>query len=583
MRVHLRRLRSNFCAVRAALLAVFAALLLAAFGHPLASADPTPLPPPRPVYPPNRPMPADPPRTDNIGGARVASSAPQGEGNGTGPALAAARERGEVTVPVWAYDGIHLSSSWPMHNIVWHLPGEMTLAPAAWTGDGGAVYASPDVDYLVRPYAGSGADIVITRKTVFSSSTIPFGLRLPEGSHLRQGVNAVLVESDASPGHPASTIATVSIPTATDANGVPLQVTPRLGPGFPQGQQNVIADLGPANPLAFPVTITIAYRPGELPTTGALNPDWQGMPEGASPPKIVPNPGDYVSDPEGRYRPASVDPVLYRQQQQQQDKDRDQCTQNPDIAPNRRTLSAAEDAVYQALRGDTPDKALRDRVIERFGPQPDGWEADHVVPVRRIVQIPGFLRLSPKDQLEVVNLDENVFPNTKRYNASRRDKLPSEWPGVKSAGDQMSPEEMQQWCKQEKVATQRILEEIAKRRVDSKTTPSTGTKPETGNIPGRQHLPQPTAPATAPPQAPTNVPTNAPTQMPTEHPSAPSTPPVLPAPQITRPSPPPFFPDELPVRPPSPAEEPILVLAGLVTGVVVVGVMAIGGLLGATN
>lgn len=313
MRVHLRRLHSNFCAVRAALLAVFAALLLAAFGHPLASADPTPLPPPRPVYPPNRPMPADPPRTDNIGGARVASSAPQGEGNGTGPALAAARERGEVTVPVWAYDGIHLSSSWPMHNIVWHLPGEMTLAPAAWTGDGGAVYASPDVDYLVRPYAGSGADIVITRKTVFSSSTIPFGLRLPEGSHLRQGVNAVLVESDASPGHPASTIATVSIPTATDANGVPLQVTPRLGPGFPQGQQNVIADLGPANPLAFPVTITIAYRPGELPTTGALNPDWQGMPEGASPPKIVPNPGDYVSDPEGRYRPASADPVLYRQ------------------------------------------------------------------------------------------------------------------------------------------------------------------------------------------------------------------------------------------------------------------------------
>ncbi|CPW66472.1 Uncharacterised protein [Mycobacteroides abscessus] len=206
-----------------------------------------------------------------------------------------------------------------------------------------------------------------------------------------------------------------------------------------------------------------------------------------------------------------------------------------------------------------------------------------MVPVRRIVQIPGFLRLSPKDQLAVVNLDENVFPNTKRYNASRRDKLPSEWPGVKSAGDQMSPEEMQQWCKQEKVATQRILEEIAKRRVDSKTTPSTGTKPETGNIPGRQHLPQPTAPATAPPQAPTNLPTNAPTQMPTEHPSAPSTPPVLPAPQITRPSPPPFFPDELPVRPPSPAEEPILVLAGLVTGVVVVGVMAIGGLLGATN
>ncbi|ORA88344.1 Uncharacterised protein [Mycobacteroides abscessus subsp. abscessus] len=311
MRVRAARLCSNSVTSRLAFLAVFAVVLLAVFGQPFVSADPvtpTPKPIPNPVAQPDSL-----PRDAFIGGARTSTNSGIGMGTGTGPPLAAARERDDVTVPVWAYDGIHLSSSWPLHNIVWHLPGEMTLAPAAWTGDGGAVYGSPDVDYLVRPYAGSGADIVITRKTVFSSSTIPFGLRLPEGSHLRQGVNTVLVESDASPGHPASTIATVSIPTATDANGVPLQVTPRLGPGFPQGQQNVIADLGPANPLAFPVTITIAYRPGELPTTGALNPDWQGMPEGTSPPKIVPNPGDYVSDPDGRYRPASVDPVLYRQ------------------------------------------------------------------------------------------------------------------------------------------------------------------------------------------------------------------------------------------------------------------------------
>ncbi|MDM2412284.1 hypothetical protein PP613_23375 [Mycobacteroides abscessus] len=200
-----------------------------------------------------------------------------------------------------------------MHNVVWHLPEEMNLAPAAWTGDGGAIYSSPDVDYLVRPYTGSGADIVVTRKTVFSSSTIPFGLRLPEGTHLQRGRNAVLVQSDPQPGHPASTVATVSVPTATDANGNLLQVTPTLGPGFPPGQQNVIIDLGPANPLAFPVTMTIAYRPGELPTTGAFTPDWAGTPDGIQPPKIVPSPGDYVADPDGRYRPAGTDPTLYRQ------------------------------------------------------------------------------------------------------------------------------------------------------------------------------------------------------------------------------------------------------------------------------
>ncbi len=214
---------------------------------------------------------------------------------------------------MFAHDGIFLQTSWPMHNVVWHLPGEMGLAPAAWTGNGGALYSSPDVDYLVRPYAGSGADIVITRKTIFSSSTIPFGLRIPDRTHLRQGVNTLLVETDAYPGHPSSTIATVSIPTATDASGAPLQVTPTLGPGFPPGQQNVIVDLGPANPTAFPVTITIAYRPGELPTTGALTSDWRGMPEAVTPPKIVPSPGDYVTDPEGKYRPRTVDPILYGQ------------------------------------------------------------------------------------------------------------------------------------------------------------------------------------------------------------------------------------------------------------------------------
>ncbi|BAP95005.1 hypothetical protein BST32_17520 [Mycobacteroides abscessus subsp. massiliense] len=218
---------------------------------------------------------------------------------------------------------------------------------------------------------------------------------------------------------------------------------------------------------------------------------------------------------------------------------------------------------------------------------PKDWVVDHVIPIDRIVLIPGFVNISSADIRKMIaELPENTFPLGPRLNNSKGNKTPKEWPGyVKSTGEAMTPEQYAKLCDQQDVAVQRIMEEISKQDVASKVSPqpSTGSKPETGNIPGRQHLPQPTAPGTAPPQAPTNVPTNAPTQMPTEHPSAPSTPPVLPAPQITRPSPPPFFPDELPVRPPSPAEEPILVLAGLITGVVVVAGLAIGGLLGATN
>jgi len=275
-------------------------------------ATPAPAPPPAPV-PVSRPMPADPARINPIGGARISSTTPQGETAGMERPLAAQGERGAATVPMWAKDGVHLATSWPLHNVVWHLPDELTLAPAAWTGDGGAVYSSPDVDYLIRPYAGSGADIVVTRKSLLSSSTIPFGVRLPDGTHFRNDGHVILIESDAHPGSPASTVATISIPTAKDANGVPLQVTPTLAPGFPPGQQNIVADLGPANPLAFPVTVTIAYRPGELPTAGAFTPDWQGTPPGIQPPNVVTNPQDYVNDPQGRYRPAGTDPILYGQ------------------------------------------------------------------------------------------------------------------------------------------------------------------------------------------------------------------------------------------------------------------------------
>lgn len=284
-------------------------------------------------------------------------------------------------------------------------------------------------------------------------------------------------------------------------------------------------------------------------------------------------------------------PQQQQQENQQQEQQRDQCKGQSSI-PASRPRTPKEDEIYQALRKDSPDDALTERVGRDWGliddagnvtGYPKDWVVDHVIPIDRIVLIPGFVNISSYDiQKMIVELPENTFPLGPNLNKSKQNKTPKEWPGyVKRTGEAMAPEQYAKLCDQQDIAVQRIMEEISKQDIASKASPqpSTGTKPETGNIPGRQHLPQPTAPATAPPQAPTN----APTQMPTEHPSAPSTPPVLPAPQITRPSPPPFFPEELPVRPPSPAEESVLVLAGLVTGVIVVGVLAIGSLAGATN
>lgn len=275
-----------------------------------AYADPAaPTPPPLPAP---REMPQDAPRINNIGGAKVSSSAPQGEDNGMGQPLAAARELSNFTVPMFAKDGIFFPTTWAGKNIAIHLPGEMTLAAAAWSGDGGATYTSNDVDYQVVPFSGGGGDIIIRRKTIFSPSDMAVGVRIPEGTHLRQGTNVVLVETDAHPGRPATVVGTFSIPVARDSQGATINVTPGIGPGFPN-QTNILINLGQANILAFPIEITLSYRASNTPTSGALTADWGGMPNGVNAPQVITKPIDYVTDPAGAYRPAGVDPVLYAQ------------------------------------------------------------------------------------------------------------------------------------------------------------------------------------------------------------------------------------------------------------------------------
>ncbi|WP_078312373.1 MULTISPECIES: hypothetical protein [unclassified Mycobacterium] len=310
--------KTSLTTVRGCLIVLGLALLAATFmvlptaGSKMiagvAAADPiVPTPPPLPA---SREMPQDAPRINNIGGAKVSSSAPQGEGNGMGQPLAAARELSNFTVPMFAKDGIFFPTTWAGKNIAIHLPGEMTLQAAAWSGDGGATYTSNDVDYQVIPFSGGGGDIIIRRKTIFSPSDMAVGVRIPEGTHLRQGANVVVVESDPHPGRPATVIGTFSIPVARDAKGAPVSVSPGIGPGFPN-QTNILINLGQANIFAFPIEITLSYRASNTPTSGALTADWDGMPAGVSPPQIITVPADYVTDPGGKYRPAGVDPVLY--------------------------------------------------------------------------------------------------------------------------------------------------------------------------------------------------------------------------------------------------------------------------------
>ncbi|WP_134048527.1 hypothetical protein [Mycobacteroides franklinii] len=206
------------------------------------------------------PQPDNLPRAVNIGGAQAKSNVPQGMGDGTGRPLAEARERGVVSVPAIAADGVHAATAWPGRQVVIHLPNERELTAANWGEGGAAAYGSGPVDYVVIPDAGGGADIRMIRKTFLSPSDFSLGVRVPDGTHLRQTGQSVTVETDASPGKAAAIIGAFSIPDARDGGGNSIAVTPVLGGSYLYQQSALDLNVGEVGLLNFPVTITLAYR-----------------------------------------------------------------------------------------------------------------------------------------------------------------------------------------------------------------------------------------------------------------------------------------------------------------------------------
>lgn len=98
------------------------------------------------------------------------------------------------------------------------------------------------------------------------------------------------------------------------------------------------------------------------------------------------------------------------------------------------------------LRPETPTKSVRDSVQGRpgrDGKQPDPLdpsirrtrlEADHVVPLRNLVEMDGFKNLTRDQQIEVANLADNFWGLSKPMNASKGAKNPHEWLGHSQRG-----------------------------------------------------------------------------------------------------------------------------------------------------
>jgi RHS repeat-associated protein len=90
---------------------------------------------------------------------------------------------------------------------------------------------------------------------------------------------------------------------------------------------------------------------------------------------------------------------------------------------------------YQWLRSRTPTDAIRDNCNPGTGPRTcpiygcsvNRLEADHVVPMHEICQQPGFGRLTPAQQLAILNDDNNFVGLGKSANGSKQAKSVNGW------------------------------------------------------------------------------------------------------------------------------------------------------------
>ena len=103
-------------------------------------------------------------------------------------------------------------------------------------------------------------------------------------------------------------------------------------------------------------------------------------------------------------------------------------------------------AVSEWLRGRTPPKGSRrseildsleddfqpgGRWVDAYTGQPipagESVILDHVVPFKEIIQMDGFNKLTRQQQLEVLNLDDNLLPQSLSTSSSKLDRSLSEW------------------------------------------------------------------------------------------------------------------------------------------------------------
>ena len=123
---------------------------------------------------------------------------------------------------------------------------------------------------------------------------------------------------------------------------------------------------------------------------------------------------------------------------------------------------------YSSLRKKTPNADIR-KMVNPEGPKIDpvyGYEtsvleADHIVSMKKVVEMPGFSQLSAEQKEEVLNLKDNFIGLGKPTNASKGAKSWTEWRGHSVLGEVPDSvrKEMLEKERKAKLALQKAIKE----------------------------------------------------------------------------------------------------------------------------
>jgi len=205
----------------------------------------------------------------------------------------------------------------------------------------------------------------------------------------------------------------------------------------------------------------------EIKASHALRKAEQDVKYGMRMPQDVPERGVYEK---AKQNTIKVEQELKSMKERRGEIERESLAKIEAFQAEERAAKGITPELYEILRKNSPSPKIRKEIQSKppidevYGFQIEGTpEADHIVSMHEITQMPGFNLLKLKQQLEVLNLRENFMVLDKRVNSSKGDRTFSQWEGHPDFGE-INPKAKQKLLEREAKARELLGKAIEERK-----------------------------------------------------------------------------------------------------------------------